>query len=133
SGTQFDPALVELFCEEAPQLFAELDSAPSWELVIAAEPSLVRVLSEGGVDEVLAAVGEVAELESRGAVGHARGVADSAGRRSASPRFPPARRFCSAEPRSCTTSAALASRTRSGTSAARSAAPSSSGSVSTPT
>jgi HD-GYP domain-containing protein (c-di-GMP phosphodiesterase class II) len=75
SGTQFDPVLVELFCEAAPQLFAELDSAPSWELVIAAEPSLAGVLSEGDVDGVLAAVGEFAELKSPWMMGHARGVA----------------------------------------------------------
>ena len=44
SGTQFDPALVELFCERAPELFEELDSATSWAAVIDAEPSLAREL-----------------------------------------------------------------------------------------
>jgi HD-GYP domain-containing protein (c-di-GMP phosphodiesterase class II) len=75
SGTQFDPELVELFCTEARQLFADLDSASSWELVIDAEPSLARVLSEEELDGALAAVGEFAELKSPWTMGHARGVA----------------------------------------------------------
>ena len=75
SGTQFDPALVELFCERAPELFEELDSATSWEAVIDAEPSLARELSEEEVDEALAAIGEFAELKSPWTMGHAAGVA----------------------------------------------------------
>jgi len=75
SGTQFDPGLVELLGEAAPQLFAELDSTSSWELVIGAEPSLARVLTEAELDAALAAVGEFAELKSPWTMGHARGVA----------------------------------------------------------
>ena len=75
SGTQFDPALVELFCEEAPHLFADLDRASDWELVIGAEPLLARVLADAEVDDALAAVGEFAELKSPWAMGHALGVA----------------------------------------------------------
>jgi HD-GYP domain-containing protein (c-di-GMP phosphodiesterase class II) len=75
SGGQFDPALVELFCAEAPELLGELDGASSWELVIAAEPSLARELTEAEVDEALAAVGEFAELKSPWTMGHAAGVA----------------------------------------------------------
>lgn len=75
SGTQFDPALVELFCERAPGLFEELDSATSWEAVIDAEPSLARELSDEEVDEALAAVGAFAELKSPWTMGHAAGVA----------------------------------------------------------
>ena len=75
SGTQFDPALVELFCEQAPELFEELDSATSWDVVIDAEPSLARELSEEEIDEALAAIGEFAELKSPWTIGHAAGVA----------------------------------------------------------
>src|SRR5438094_385652 len=46
SGTQFDPALVELFCREAPMLFDDLDSSGSWDAVIAAEPALERVVTD---------------------------------------------------------------------------------------
>jgi len=75
SGTQFDPALVELFCEEAPGVFDDLESASSWERVIDAEPSLGRGLDDAEMDEALAAVGEFAELKSPWTMGHARGVA----------------------------------------------------------
>ena len=35
SGTQFDPELVDEFCEQAPMVLTELDQTPSWEAVIA--------------------------------------------------------------------------------------------------
>jgi hypothetical protein len=38
-GTQFDPELVEVFCDRRPMLFSDLDGATSWDLVIDAEPS----------------------------------------------------------------------------------------------
>jgi HD-GYP domain-containing protein (c-di-GMP phosphodiesterase class II) len=75
SGTQFDPAFVDLFCAEASGLFEELESAASWERVIEAEPSLARELGEHERDEALMAVGEFAELKSPGTMGHAAGVA----------------------------------------------------------
>jgi hypothetical protein len=40
SGTQFDPALVDLVAAEAPMLFEDLDLATSWGAVIDAEPGL---------------------------------------------------------------------------------------------
>ena len=47
SGTQFDPALVDLFCERAPRrCSSELDAAATWDAVIDAEPALASVLSE---------------------------------------------------------------------------------------
>ena len=30
SGTQFDPALVDVFCAEAPTLFDDIDAATTW-------------------------------------------------------------------------------------------------------
>jgi HD-GYP domain-containing protein (c-di-GMP phosphodiesterase class II) len=75
SGTQFDPALVDLLCDEAPTLLDELGAASSWEAVIDAEPALSRELDEDEVDEALAAVGEFAELKSPWMMGHAAGVA----------------------------------------------------------
>ena len=38
SGGQFDPALVDTFCELAPILLSEVDATPSWDAVIASEP-----------------------------------------------------------------------------------------------
>jgi HD-GYP domain-containing protein (c-di-GMP phosphodiesterase class II) len=78
SGTQFDPALVEIFCEQAPMLLAELDAAPSWDQVIAAEPSLSGGVSGEELDAALEAIGDFSDLKSPWTIGHSRGVAELA-------------------------------------------------------
>ena len=75
SGTQFDPALVELFCTEAPALFSELESVASWEAVIAAEPALAVVLSDDEFEAALEAIADFTDLKSPWTIGHSRGVA----------------------------------------------------------
>jgi HD-GYP domain-containing protein (c-di-GMP phosphodiesterase class II) len=75
-GGQFDPGLVDAFCEQAPILLSEVDATPSWEAVIAAEPALAELISEEELDEALGAVGEFAELKSPWTMGHARSVAE---------------------------------------------------------
>jgi HD-GYP domain-containing protein (c-di-GMP phosphodiesterase class II) len=74
SGTQFDPDLVDAFCEQAPMVLTELDDAPSWETVIAAEPSLERELAGEELDLALEAIGEFAELKSPWIMGHVHAV-----------------------------------------------------------
>jgi HD-GYP domain-containing protein (c-di-GMP phosphodiesterase class II) len=76
SGGQFDPALVDVFCEQAPILLSEVDATPSWEAVIAAEPALGDWIAEADLDATLAAVGEFAELKSPWTMGHAHAVAE---------------------------------------------------------
>jgi HD-GYP domain-containing protein (c-di-GMP phosphodiesterase class II) len=78
SGTQFDPDLVEMFCQRASLIFGDLDAATNWDLVIDAEPSLAATVSGGELDDALAAIGEFAELKSPWLMGHARGVAELA-------------------------------------------------------
>jgi putative nucleotidyltransferase with HDIG domain len=75
SGTQFDPELVELFCAEAPALFAELDSVTSWDAVIAAEPALEVVLTEEQFDAALEAIADFVDIKTPWTIGHSRGVA----------------------------------------------------------
>jgi HD-GYP domain-containing protein (c-di-GMP phosphodiesterase class II) len=75
-ATQFDPDLVDAFCKRATDLLCEVDAAPSWETVIAAEPGLSSEVTEEGLDEVLEAVGEFAELKAPWVMGHATGVAN---------------------------------------------------------
>ena len=78
SGTQFDPALVELFCDQAAGLFAELDSAQGWDTVIAAEPALERTVWDQEFDAALEAIADFTDLKSPWTLGHARNVADLA-------------------------------------------------------
>jgi HD-GYP domain-containing protein (c-di-GMP phosphodiesterase class II) len=79
SGTQFDPRLVELVCDEAGTLLAGLDDAATGEAVIAAEPALDRTLSQEELDEALEAVADYSDVKSPYTLGHSRAVADLAG------------------------------------------------------
>ncbi len=47
-GTQFDPALVDVFCSEAGAVLDGIDAATTWQAVIDAEPGLEVLLSDGG-------------------------------------------------------------------------------------
>ena len=76
SGTQFDPDLVDAFCEQAPMVLTELDAAPSWEAVIAAEPALARAITGDELDLALEAIGEFAELKSPWTMGHVYAVSE---------------------------------------------------------
>jgi HD domain len=78
SGSQFDPALVDVFCEDAPLLFSDIDSLTTWPAVIDAEPALEIVLSEDELDSALEAIADFADLKSPWTIGHSRGVADLA-------------------------------------------------------
>jgi HD-GYP domain-containing protein (c-di-GMP phosphodiesterase class II) len=88
SGSHFDPALVNLFCEQAPVLLGDLDSATSWEAVIAAEPALETVVSDQKFEDVLEAIGDFADLKSPWILGHSRGVADLAAEAARGYRLP---------------------------------------------
>ena len=74
SGTQFDPELVDAFCEQAPMVLTELDDTPGWEAVIAAEPALGREIVGEELDLALEAIGEFAELKSPNIMGHVHAV-----------------------------------------------------------
>jgi HD-GYP domain-containing protein (c-di-GMP phosphodiesterase class II)/DNA-binding CsgD family transcriptional regulator len=78
SGTQFDPALVDVFCAEAPTLLSDIDSVTSWPAVIEAEPALGLVLSDEELESALEAIADFADLKSPWTIGHSRGVADLA-------------------------------------------------------
>ncbi len=79
SGTQFDPALVDLFCAEAPTVFDGLDAVTTWTAVIEAEPALEIVLSDAELDSALEAIADFTDVKSPWTIGHSRGVADLAG------------------------------------------------------
>src|SRR4029077_1914870 len=58
SGPQFDPALVDVFCPAASEIFAELAAVTTWDAVIAGEPGLAAWLSESEFDGALAAIAD---------------------------------------------------------------------------
>ncbi|HEX3722866.1 MAG TPA: HD domain-containing phosphohydrolase [Nitrolancea sp.] len=89
SGTHFDPALVELFCEHAPTLLAGLDTSSNWDTVIASKPRLGQPIPEDRFGDVLAAIGDFADLKSPYTIGHSRAVADLAAQAARTFGLPP--------------------------------------------
>jgi HD-GYP domain-containing protein (c-di-GMP phosphodiesterase class II)/DNA-binding CsgD family transcriptional regulator len=77
-GTQFDPALVDVFCSAASEMFAELDDVTTWDAVIAGEPGLAAWLSESEFDGALEAIADFVDVKSPYTIGHSRGVAELA-------------------------------------------------------
>jgi HD-GYP domain-containing protein (c-di-GMP phosphodiesterase class II) len=77
-GTQFDPALVDLFCREASVLLSDLDAGTNWDTVIAAEPQLALLVSDEKFDDILEAIADFVDLKSPYTIGHSRGVANLA-------------------------------------------------------
>jgi HD-GYP domain-containing protein (c-di-GMP phosphodiesterase class II) len=78
AGTHLDPQLVDLFCDNAEGLLAQLHAAPSWEAVIAAEPGLVRSIRGDEIERVLEAMGDLVDMKTPHMAGHSRGVANLA-------------------------------------------------------
>ena len=77
-GSEFDPAVVDVFCEDAGSVVEEVGTESGWEAVIAAEPALRIVLSESEFDGALEAIADYGDLKSPYTLGHSRGVADLA-------------------------------------------------------
>ena len=80
-GTQFDPAVVDLFTSQAASLVAGLDEASSWDAVIDAEPApggRATRLAGPELDAALEAVADFADVKSPYTIGHSRAVADLA-------------------------------------------------------
>ena len=75
SGTQFDPSLVEAFCTDTSELFEGIESATTWDAVIAAEPHLDVVLADDELDPALEAIANFADLKSPYTFGHSSAVA----------------------------------------------------------
>ena len=78
SGKQFDPALAQFLCSRAAEIFADLDTAKTWEAVIASEPALAVVLDEDQFDAALLAIANFVDLKSPYFLGHAAGVSELA-------------------------------------------------------
>jgi len=78
AGGQFDPALAALLCADPKAILGGLESARTWQAVIAAEPALGIRLSQEQFDAALVAVADFVDLKSPYTLGHARAVAELA-------------------------------------------------------
>jgi HD-GYP domain-containing protein (c-di-GMP phosphodiesterase class II) len=78
SGTQFDPALVAVFCEHIQELMPPDDDV--WQRAIQLAPGSDQVLTDGELDTLLEAMGDFVDLKSPWTVGHSRVVAALAAR-----------------------------------------------------
>ena len=76
SGTQFDPALVSVFCEHAQDLMPTEEDV--WQRAIQLAPDSDQVLTDGELDALLEAMGDFVDLKSPWTVGHCRVVAELA-------------------------------------------------------
>lgn len=78
SGSQFDPALVKLFCRESRVLLDGIDAPNAWDAIISAEPVLATAVGEPALDRALEAIADFADLKSPWTIGHSRAVAELA-------------------------------------------------------
>jgi HD-GYP domain-containing protein (c-di-GMP phosphodiesterase class II) len=78
SGSQFDPSLAALFCENAETILDGLDATETWDAVIDAEPALGVWLTEAQFDAALLAIADFVDLKSPYTLGHARAVSELA-------------------------------------------------------
>ncbi|NNH72348.1 HD domain-containing protein [Nocardia uniformis] len=75
-GGEFDPTLVDLFCDHAPAILDGMAEAADWDAILDAEPGLSRTVTGEGLDAVLEAMADLIDLKSPYLAGHSRGVAD---------------------------------------------------------
>jgi hypothetical protein len=74
-GRHFDPEVVDLFCDAAPGILADIDSVTEFGTLIEKEPGLSRQLTERELDSVLETMADFTDLRSPSRAGHSRAVA----------------------------------------------------------
>ena len=74
-ATEFDPALVDLFCTRAGELLAGVSEVDAWDAVITGVDDLGPELSEAELTKVLRVFADYADLKSPSWLGHSAGVA----------------------------------------------------------
>jgi HD-GYP domain-containing protein (c-di-GMP phosphodiesterase class II) len=75
AGKQYDPHVAERFTAIAKPLFRKLESEPTWDAAMGAEPVPVRWLLQEEVDAVVEAIATFVDLRSPFTLGHSAGVA----------------------------------------------------------
>jgi HD-GYP domain-containing protein (c-di-GMP phosphodiesterase class II) len=76
SGSQFDPRLAGLLCDDAPAILGGLDTTRTWDAVIGAEPALGLTLTGPELDQALTGVANFVDLKSPFTLGHGRAVSE---------------------------------------------------------
>jgi HD-GYP domain-containing protein (c-di-GMP phosphodiesterase class II) len=79
-GKQFDPAVVDAFCQLAGEVLGDPADEHDWPALIESDPSLQRRLTETELDGALEAVADFTDLRSAPRAGHSRAVATLAER-----------------------------------------------------
>jgi HD-GYP domain-containing protein (c-di-GMP phosphodiesterase class II) len=79
-GGAYSPRLVDIFCAQATQLLAGLESEPTWQAVLALEPGAPRLLSEDELDTACEAIADYTDIKSPFFLNHSRQVASLAAR-----------------------------------------------------
>jgi HD-GYP domain-containing protein (c-di-GMP phosphodiesterase class II) len=74
-GTQFDPAMADLFCAMASDVLKDPGTEDDWNAAIASDPALQRCLTEAELDQTLEAIADFTDLRSPSRAGHSRNVA----------------------------------------------------------
>lgn len=89
-GTQFDPDLVDCFCDHFGEVLDGLGEISAWDEVIALDPALGAPMDVHLFDEALATMGDFADLKDPSRTGHSRWVASLAGGAASFLGLPPA-------------------------------------------
>ena len=87
-GTQFDPSIVDAFCDVAHDVLPQNESHSELRELIADDLALRRPLTESELDVALESVADFTDLRSVHRAGHSRGVADLAAAAATKLRFP---------------------------------------------
>jgi HD-GYP domain-containing protein (c-di-GMP phosphodiesterase class II) len=87
-GTQFDPALVDCFCDRHVEILDGLGSMSAWDEVIALDPQLGAALTDEQLDRALTAFADFGDLKIPLRLGHSRAVAELATQAGASLGLP---------------------------------------------
>ncbi|MCD2443571.1 LuxR C-terminal-related transcriptional regulator [Agromyces sp. SYSU K20354] len=75
-GTQLDPDLVDLFCDQADAIFAALTAVDAFDASMRLVPSLDDVLDDDRLDEALGVLADYVDLKSPTLLGHQSATAE---------------------------------------------------------
>jgi HD-GYP domain-containing protein (c-di-GMP phosphodiesterase class II) len=78
SGGAHAPWLVEIFCERAERLLADLDAEPTWQTVLDLEPGSQHILDDTAFDTACEAMADFTDIKSPYFLNHSRRVAELA-------------------------------------------------------